>query len=189
MVQDSKPGDMVWTCITSLKKMNVEMPGNIQRWIQGELKERVDDKSTTMSKWSVTFDAIGGKEVVISKQQFRHNHPDEEPRRVRTSSGASASGPHSPAQPEEPMFSKGEVISCPKCKKWMKAPAKAAGLNCANPDCRGRIWPDSAARALSTKELTGGSINGKKAAVKKPAAPDKSGKRGRQPVPPCCLGY
>jgi hypothetical protein len=38
-------------------------------------------------------------------------------------------------------FAKDEVVECPKCNKWMKAAEPAAGLNCANPICRSRIWP------------------------------------------------
>jgi hypothetical protein len=45
--------------------------------------------------------------------------------------------------PEVPVkkFKKGDVVQCPDCDGWMQAPEEAAGLNCANPECRHRIWP------------------------------------------------
>ena len=39
------------------------------------------------------------------------------------------------------VFEKDEVVQCTKCESWMKAPTRAAGLNCANENCRERIWP------------------------------------------------
>jgi hypothetical protein len=97
--QPSKPGDKVWSSTHVFKKRDdlPTLPSATPLWIQGELKEKTEDGKA----WKVSYEAAGGAECVMSKQQFRHQAPTPKAKSPRAHvAPAGKDAPRSQAQGE-----------------------------------------------------------------------------------------